>query len=147
MKVKEIMTSSIFSVHTSHSIKEVSRFLLKHHLNSMPVVDHNSNLLGIITLADIFRALLPSQAELFREEPWNFEKIEERAKEIADRKVDKVMSSPTITVTEDTSVVQAGSTLLLKGIKQLPVVRDGELVGIVTLTDIVEALIISTPKQ
>jgi len=148
MKVKDIMSRSLVKTGPGYTIKEVGRFLLKHRLNSMPVVDNHDRPLGIITQADLFRTILPSQDELFREEGyWDFEKIEERAKGVAGMKVENVMSKPVITVEEDTPVVQAGSTLLLKKIKQLPVVKGGRLTGIVTLADIIEALIINVSKE
>ena len=148
MKVKDIMTKSLVKTKTGYTIREVSRFLLKHHLNSMPVVDDENRLLGIITQADIFRATLLSYEDICKEGIYmEFEEIEERAGESARKKVEEVMNKPVVTVKEDTSVVKAGSTLLLRGIKQLPVVRDEKLVGIVTLTDVIEALIISNPKK
>jgi len=148
MKVKDIMSRSLVRTGPGYTIKEVGRFLLKHRVNSMPVVDNQDRLLGIITQADIFRTILPSQDELFREKKyWDFEKIEERSQGVAKMKVEKVMSKSVITVEEDTPVVQAGSTMLLKKIKQLPVVKGEKLTGIVTLADIIEALIISVPKE
>jgi len=47
------------------------------------------------------------------------------------------MGTPPITITSDTPIVKAGSLMILKGIKQLPVVDNGRLSGIVTLTDII----------
>jgi CBS domain-containing protein len=148
MKVKDIMSRSLAKTGPGDTLKEVGRFLLKHRLNSMPVVGQNDRLLGIITQADLFRTILPSQDELFREEGhWDFEKIEARANGVVGMKVENVMSKPVITVKEDTPVVKAGSTMLLKKIKQLPVVKGERLTGIVTLADIIEALIISVPKE
>ena len=114
----------------------------------MPVVDDDRRLLGIITQADIFRTILPSYDEIYREKiPWDLEQVEERAREAAERKVEEVMSRPVITAEEDTPVLKAGSTLLLKRIKQLPVLRKERLIGMVTLTDIIEALILNTPEE
>ncbi|MDY6845306.1 MAG: CBS domain-containing protein [Thermodesulfobacteriota bacterium] len=147
MKVKDIMTRSLIRTKTGYTINDICRFLLKHHLNSMPVVDNDRKILGIITKADIFRAILPSYDEIYCETcAMDFEQIEERAHRAAQRKVEDVMTSPVITVTEDTPVVKVGSMMLLKGIKQIPVVKNEKLIGMVTLTDVIEGLIISTPK-
>jgi len=148
MKVKDVMTRNIFSTTTDPTLKAISRFLLKHHLNGVPVVDKDGGLLGIITHADIFRAILPSYAEIYKKDaPTDFEEIEGRAKAAARRQVEEVMSNAVITVEEDTPVVRVGSILLLRGIKQLPVVRKERVTGVVTLTDVIQSLIISTPKK
>ncbi|MDO9585297.1 MAG: CBS domain-containing protein [Syntrophales bacterium] len=143
MKVKDIMTKSPVKTKADSTLREVSRFLIKHHLNGMPVVGDDRRLLGIITRADIFRTLLPSYDEIYQEKiPWDLEQVEERAMKAGTRKVEEVMSKSVITVEEDTPVLMAGSTLLLKRIKQLPVLRKERLIGMVTLTDIIEALIL-----
>ena len=147
MKVKDIMTKNPVKTEAGCTLREISRFLIKHHLNGMPVVGDDRRLLGIITRADIFRTLLPSYDEIYQEKiPWDLEQVEERAREAAKRKVEEVMSRSVITVEEDTPVLKAGSTLLLKRIKQLPVLRKERLIGMVTLTDIIEALILNTPE-
>jgi CBS domain-containing protein len=46
------------------------------------------------------------------------------------------MGMPPITITSDTSIVKAGSLMIRNEVKQLPVVDNGRLSGIVTLTDI-----------
>ena len=148
MKVKDIMTKSLVRTESSQTLKETSRFLLKHHLNSMPVLDKDGRLLGIITQADIYRAVLPSYDEIYKRETYlGFDEIEQRANDAAQRKVGEVISRSVLTVEEDTPVVEAGSMLLQKGIKQLPVVRKEKVVVMVTLTDVIESLIISTPKK
>ena len=147
MKVKEIMTMGAVRTRRGYNLRDTSRFMLKHRLNSLPVVDDEDKVIGIITQADIFRTILPSYDETHEEEAFlNFDQIEKRAEDAAMRKVEDVMSTPAITVDEDTPVVKAGSIMLLKGIKQLPVLRGERPVGVVTFTDILEALIVSTPK-
>jgi acetoin utilization protein AcuB len=55
-------------------------------------------------------------------------------------KVKDVMVKPVITVTEDATVEQAARTMISKKIGSLPVLREGELVGIVTDIDVMSAL-------
>ena len=145
MKVKEIMIKRVLDTKVDYSIKDVSRHLIKNHINSMPVVDNDGLLVGIVTQADIFRALLPSPDELYKDgEYLNFEQIEERSSELKNRNVGEIMTKPVIFVDEDTPVVKAGSIMLLKKIKQIPVINnDKRLVGLITFNDIIEELIIN----
>jgi len=147
MKVKDIMSRGPLRVEKGYSLKEVSRIMLKGHVNGVPVVDPKGRVLGMVTQADVFRTLLPSYEDVYKGEKPHYDEVEEGAVEASKKKVEKVMHRPVVTVDEDTPVIRAGSLMLLKGIKQLPVVKDDALVGIVTFTDIIEALIISTPKN
>jgi CBS domain-containing protein len=55
-------------------------------------------------------------------------------------KVEDLMGTPPITVSSDIPIIKAGSTMILRRVKQLPVVDKEKLVGIVTLTDIINNL-------
>jgi len=97
---------------------------------------------GVITKADIFKAILPSYAEIMEDERHiaSFEYIEERTHKLYDLKVRTLMGTPPITITSETPVVKAGSLMILKRVKQLPVVDNARFSGIVTLTDIINAI-------
>ncbi|MCY1513879.1 CBS domain protein [compost metagenome] len=51
------------------------------------------------------------------------------------------MSSPVITVEEDTELAQIADLILKRGIKRVPVTRSGKLVGVVSRRDILRALL------
>jgi CBS domain-containing protein len=51
-------------------------------------------------------------------------------------KAKEIMSSPLITVGSDTSVEEACGLMAMKGIRRLPVIEDGELVGIISIRNI-----------
>ncbi|MDY6967046.1 MAG: CBS domain-containing protein [Spirochaetota bacterium] len=145
MKVKEIMIKNVLETKADYSIKEVSRHLIKNHINCMPVVDNDGSLIGIVTQADIFRAILPSYDELYKEGEYiNFEQIEARSSDVKNRNISNIMTKEVIYVDEETPVVKAGSIMLLKKIKQIPVINSNKkLVGLITFHDIIEELIIN----
>jgi CBS domain-containing protein len=58
----------------------------------------------------------------------------------ADRPVREVMKTPVVTVAEDTPIQVIAEILQKHGIKRVPVLRDGRVVGIVTRADLVHAL-------
>jgi CBS domain-containing protein len=94
---------------------------------------------GLITKTDLFKAILPSYSDIMEDEFHiaSFEYIEERAHKLYDRKVSDLMGSPPITISSDMPIIKAGSLMILRRVKQLPVVDGGVLKGIVTLTDII----------
>ena len=137
MKVVEIMQKDVFTITKDASIKECGDLLEKHDVNGMPVMD-GDQLVGIITRADIFKAILPKYSDIYINERYliDFECIEERIHKIKELKVMHIMAPNPLTLDQDTPLVKAGSLMILRGIKQVPIVENGKLLGIITLTDI-----------
>ena len=137
MKVKEIMKSPVITVGKDATLKECGDLLEKHGINGAPVVD-DDHVVGLITRADIFRSILPRYPEIFKDERHlaDFEYMEERIKKVTKIEVSELMGSPAMTLDQETPIVKAGSIMTLRKIKQMPVMKDDKLVGIITLTDV-----------
>ncbi len=138
MKIAEVMTKQVHTIGPNQTLRECAEILKKHHVNGL-VVMNEGTVAGIITKTDIFRAILPSYADIMEDEQHisSFEYIEERAHKLYDLKVQALMGTPPVTITSDMPIVKAGSLMILRKVKQLPVVDNGRLLGIVTLTDII----------
>ncbi len=140
MKIREIMSRNVQTTTPDATLKDSLDLLVKERLNGLVVVE-GGKVVGLVTKADIFRAILPTQAdicedELLMKDP---EYVEERIFKCLCAKVEKIMGTPAITITADLPIIKAGSIMVLRRIKQVPVVDDGTLVGIVTLSDILSA--------
>jgi CBS domain-containing protein len=138
MKTADIMTKQVHTIGPDQTLKECTEILKKHHVNGLVVVE-GGTVKGVITKADIFKALLPSYSDIMEDERHiaSFEYIEERAHKLYDLTVRAIMGTPPVTITGDTPVVKAGSLMILRRVKQLPVVDNNRLSGIITLTDII----------
>jgi acetoin utilization protein AcuB len=92
----------------------------------LPVVDQDGKLVGIVTASDLelFFSRAPSPGVLKRQ-----------------FRVDQVMKSPVITVSPDYPLEEAARLMLKHKVGGLPVVEDGELVGIITVSDIFAQLV------
>jgi CBS domain-containing protein len=141
MKTAEIMTKEVHTIGSDQTLKECAELLKKRRVNGLVVVQ-DGKVEGVITKADIFRAILPAYSDIMEDEKniVSFEYIEERAHKLYDLEVRALMGTPPITITGDTPLVKAGSLMILRRIKQLPVVDDGRLSGIITLTDIINSI-------
>jgi CBS domain-containing protein len=142
MKIREIMTKVVHTIGPDKTLKECAEALKKHDVNGLVVVEKNK-VVGVITKADIFKAILPRYPDIIEEERYmsDLEYIEERVSKLFEMKVKDIMGAPPITVTSDMPLVKAGSTMILRRVKQVPVVDKEKLVGIVTLTDIISSLL------
>jgi len=148
MKIEEIMKSPVITVEQDLTIDECSRILQKHDINGAPVVQ-DGRVVGVITRADIFRSVLPRYPDIYRDERHlsDFGYIETRIRKVKKIKVKEVMGAPAMTLDQDTSILKAGSVLTLRKIKQMPVMKDDKLVGIITLGDVFTNLMERANKQ
>ena len=123
-KVKEIMTTDVIT--TTCDVDVVCAFekLMKNKISSLPVVE-DGKLVGIITATDVGHNLILDKYEL-------------------GTTVKEIMIKPVVTVSpEDTievaiSIMKDGSSSGI--LNQLPVVEDGELVGIISDGDIIQEI-------
>jgi len=141
MKISDIMSKNVQTTSPEATLKESLELLTKERLNGLVVVE-GGKVVGVVTKADIFRAILPTQCdicedELLMKDP---EYVEERIFKFLGTRVEKIMGTPPVTTSSNVPIVKAGSMMVLRRIKQVPVVDDGALVGIVTLSDILSAL-------
>jgi len=141
MKVAEVMTKQVHTIAPNQTLKECAELLKERHVNGLVVVE-GGTVAGVLTKADIFKAILPGYAEIMEDERnlASFEYIEERAHKLYEKNARELMGAPPVTIESAAPIVKAGSLMILKRVKQLPVVDHGRLSGIITLTDIINAI-------
>ncbi|WP_292461258.1 CBS domain-containing protein [Methanothermococcus sp.] len=141
-------------VNENSNIREVIKSFRKHKISGAPVVDNDRNLVGIISESDIIKTLtthsegfdiiLPSPFDLIELPLKTTLKIEEFREDIEKAlktKVKDIMTKDVITISPETSINEAAEIMIKNKIKRLPVVKNRELVGIITRGDLIEALI------
>lgn len=143
MKARDVMTSPVITVKPSSSVQDVARLFLERQISAVPVVDDQDKLIGIVSEADlVHRAEIGTQ----RQRPWWLalmagdqglaaDYIKSHAKRVAD-----VMTRNVITATPDTPLNEIATMLEKNGVKRLPIVHDGQLVGIVSRANLVQAI-------
>ncbi|MDR7440505.1 MAG: CBS domain-containing protein [Armatimonadota bacterium] len=138
---RDVMTSPVITVRPDTPVKEVARLLLTHHISGVPVVDENGNLVGILTEADLLHKERPESHEegsllrLLRR--GQIAEAERKASGLLAR---DLMTSPVITIHEDTPLREAAALMTRHRINRLPVLRAGQVVGILSRADVLKAL-------
>lgn len=122
--VEDALTPLKFRVYPDSPIGEVADLMLRRGLHSVPVVGERLEFVGIITTGDVLARLLPGRRGIESERDAVPPQPEASAREIMTRSV--------LCVSEDQSLIDAAGIMVNRGVEQLPVVRDGELVGLLT---------------
>jgi CBS domain-containing protein len=144
MKARDVMTLAVFTVKPTTSVKDVARLFVEQRISAAPVVDDQRKIVGIVSEGDLVHR---TEISTERRHPWWLdlvvrdevidakEYIKAHAKRVAD-----VMTKKVITAEPDTPLQEIAETLEKYGIKRLPILCDGRLVGIVSRANLVQAI-------
>jgi CBS domain-containing protein len=148
MKVLELMNPNVFTVGPKTPLREVLRIMLRYHLNDVMVVEGEQRLAGIVTYSDISRKLLPTQKELMENEEYitSPQLMEDRFGDLTSVPVGEIMTKNVMTVSPDLDALKAGATMTAHRVKQLPVVHNHKVMGIISHTDIGWGLMMQYPE-
>jgi CBS domain-containing protein len=139
MKAGEVMTTGAATVRPDASLADAARIMLEHRISGLPVVDATGQLVGMVTERDFLR-----RDE--RDRPrWIDVLLKESsgqitAKQLNDRRVDQIMSPNPISVGVEAPIEEVIDLMESHGIKRIPVLADGRVVGIISRANLLLAL-------
>ncbi len=146
MNVSEVMTREVYTLSPEMSVKEAAQFLLEKGVGGAPVVDKDGNLVGIVAESDLIMEEVKLQFPTFFHLLDGFifladwREYQQKLKKAVGLRVADVMSSPVVTVAPETSLGDAATLMVEKHIGRLPVVKEGQIVGLITKRDLVKAV-------
>ncbi len=132
MLVKDRMTPNPTTVTPDTPFFEAMRIMGERRFRHLPVVDRRAKLVGIVTQTDLLHAS-PSPATALSVSEVNYL--------LANLRIREVMTSPAITVADETPLEEAARVMVENRIGCLPVMRAGRLVGMLTETDIFKSFV------
>jgi len=141
---KDIMTRKVISVEKDDTLKRVSELMARNAISGVPVVKKDKRVAGVISERDFLSRMGAKNSKTF------MGVISECLKgkgcvaaPVRAQRARDIMTSPAITVGEETTVDEIANVFVEKNINRVPVVNgDGYLTGIVSRADIVRASLI-----
>jgi CBS domain-containing protein len=121
MLVKDVMTKNVMKIESSASAKKAAELMAKYDIGCL-VVMNDEKPIGIVTERDMLKRVLLQFRDLRM------------------TRVDDIMSTPLIASNPVTELAEALRLMNERRIKKLPIVEDGVLIGLLTLTDVVRSV-------
>lgn len=147
---REIMTADVTSVGPEENVRRAAFLLAENHISGLPVVDEKNKVIGIISSSDIVK--FSGQSHIVSlvgtsgwvspyTDPASMSSVSLGFDLLNKKKVKEIMTRRVITVQETSTIDEVARLLSRRKINRLPVVDNtGRLVGIITRTDLINAM-------
>lgn len=143
MRAIDVMVRDVVTVHPDTDVAEAVKLLAEHDVSALPVVDDEGKLVGILSEADLMHRV---EIGTENRRPWWQEAVtgagtlaEEFAKSHG-KKVGEIMTPEVVAVSEETPLSEIATLFERKRIKRVPVTKGGKLVGVVSRSNLIQAL-------
>lgn len=143
MKARDVMVSPVITVKPFSSVRDVAKLFLEHRISAVPVVDEKGKLVGIVSEGDLMHR---AEAGTERRRSWwlqGFAGDETLAAEYVKahaRKVEDIMTRHVISAPPDMLLHEIANMLESNSIKRVPIVNKGQVVGIVSRANLIQAV-------
>jgi CBS-domain-containing membrane protein len=147
MKAADVMVRDVVTVHPETDVADAVKLLMERDISALPVVDAQGALVGIISEADLIH-----RAELGAEKhrSWLMESLTAASTLAGDfakshgKKVGEIMTTNVVTASEDAALGEIAALFERHRIKRVPIMRDGRVVGVVSRSNLIQALASAT---
>ena len=117
--VRAIMKKDVVSLGVNDNISNAIKTMIEKNIGGIPIVDDDNVVVGIVSERDFVRTV---------------------ADITTSKSVNKYMSNKVVTASPDISVGEATRTMIEKGFRRIPIVKEDVLLGIVTASDVMRYL-------
>ena len=144
MKAEDVMTRDVISIDPDATVLQAARLMLQHHISGLPVIDKDGNLVGVLSEGDFLRRR-ETKTERRRSRWLEFlmgpGRIAAEYSHSHGSKVSEVMTTDVQTVDEVTPLEDIVELMERRRIKRVPVLCGGQVVGIVTRSNLMHAMV------
>ncbi|MCH7616072.1 MAG: CBS domain-containing protein [Nitrospinae bacterium] len=145
MIVGDVMSTGVVTAKATDTVRSVVGKMLSRHCGTIPVVDNEGKLLGLVAVRDVMIPLYPNYGDYIHDNVHSrdFEEMEEGYPEVMKKPVGDIMTKNPLTVAPHDPILQAASYMGLKHFRRIPVEENGKLVGMISLGDVNRGLFFS----
>jgi CBS domain-containing protein len=145
-RVGDIMTTDVVTVGPDTTVGQIARLMSNNDIGGLPVINDNGEIVGVITELDMIvrntRFKMPAFFTIldmifFLETPQHYE---ERLQHILGATAKEIMSKPAKTIGPTATIEDLAELMVERRMNPIPVVENGQLVGIVSRSDIVRLM-------
>jgi CBS domain-containing protein len=143
MKARDVMTRKVLTATTETPVAKLAQTMTSRRVSALPVIDRRRQVIGIVSEGDLLRRI---EGGTVRRPSWWMRLLAEPDSQARSYIKSRgglardVMTREIVSVTEDTDVAEIADLMENWGIKRVPVVRAGKLVGIVSRSDLLRAV-------
>lgn len=151
MKVSECMTREVVTIKRSTTLSQLIETFQKYNFHTLPVVEEDNRLVGIVNFEDIIKVFQPYSVELttmLKTVPFlemEFKEDDFLGADISSEMgilivADDIMNTHVVTAEPEMDINKVRALMKLHNMAHLPVAKDGILVGMISLFDIILAV-------
>lgn len=143
MKAREFMRRDLTSVELDTTVSHVIYLLHQSGLSSLPVVDADGRVAGVISERDLIRAVLPGYVAMLQSASFlpSLDQLSRKLREIGGKPVAEFMVSDVVAARPNDNDLHLADLMIRKGLKQIPVLdEENRLVGVVRRIDLLHRL-------
>lgn len=138
LTVRDLMSANPETISPDTLLRAVVEVMKVAGCRQLPVVDEHGRIIGIVTDRDVRLAM---NSPMIMRSRWEDEELVEKAT------ADSCMTPDPITINSDAPAYRAAEILSTYKFGALPVVDNGELVGIITVTDFLDRFTVQQPQN
>ena len=144
MKASDVMTIAVISADPDATVLQAARYMLQHHISGLPIIDRTGKLVGIVSEGDFLRR---RETHTDRRRSRWLEFLMGPGKMAAEythshgSKVAEVMTRKVYSVGEDATLEDIVELMERHRIKRVPVLRGQNVIGIVTRSNLMHAMV------
>ena len=148
----DIMSSPVVTATAKTTLGEIAKLLSENRISAVPVLNEHGHVIGIVSEADVLK---PFRESIRAKRTWWLELIaegEDMPKDFLEylrqetHTAADIMEHKVITGDHQMTIPELAELAMKHGVRRLPILRDGKLVGIVSRADLV-AVIARSPGQ
>ena len=143
MQIRDIMNINAIRILSGSTMAKAAELAALSNASGLFVVDDEDNFIGVLSEGDMMKAILPEMSEVMAvgrdlQETYNISS--EKGVKLGSELIDNHLTPIPITLKPEDPMLKAPTTMAVKKMRRLPVVKNGKLVGTVSRGDICKAV-------